>query len=94
MKAAEEGFCDIIRLLLERKADLELTNSKGRTALSLAAAPSGGRKASIAALRLLLESGANVTTEDDSGRTARQRAEKEKRIDALEVFQEYERYDS
>ena len=90
MKAAEEGLVDIARLLLENKADMEATNKKGRTALSFAAAPSMNgtkpRATAVEVLRLLLTSGADAAKQDDRGMTARARAEKEKREDALAVF--------
>ena len=90
MKASEEGSVDIARLLLEKNADMEATNKKGRTALSFAAAPSMNgtkpRATAVEVLRLLLTSGADAAKQDDRGMTARARAEKEKREDAIAVF--------
>ena len=40
MKAAEEGHTEITRLIIDKGVDMEVTNRKGRTALSFAAAPS------------------------------------------------------
>jgi len=90
LKASEEGSADIARMLLDKKADMEATNKKGRTALSFAAAPSMNgtkpRATAVEVLRLLLSSGAHAAKQDDRGMTARARAEKEKREDAIAVF--------
>ena len=40
MKAAEEGHTEITRLIIDKGVDMEVTNRKGRAALSFAAAPS------------------------------------------------------
>ena len=40
MKAAEEGHTEITGLIIDKGVDMEVTNRKGRTALSFAAAPS------------------------------------------------------
>eukprot|EP00928_Gymnodinium_smaydae_P016989 TRINITY_DN16456_c0_g2_i1.p1 TRINITY_DN16456_c0_g2~~TRINITY_DN16456_c0_g2_i1.p1 ORF type:complete len:280 (+),score=24.27 TRINITY_DN16456_c0_g2_i1:31-840(+) len=77
MKAAEEGHCDCIGVLLEARAQLEAANSKGRTALSFAAAPSMGRVAVIPALELLLNAGASLRHKDSRGETARDRASRD-----------------
>ena len=90
LKASEEGSADIARMLLDKKADMEATNKKGRTALSFAAAPSMNgtkpRATAVEVLRLLLSSDADAAKQDDRGMTARARAEKEKREDAIAVF--------
>ena len=39
MKAAEGDHVEIVKLLVENRADLERTNHRGQTALSIAAAP-------------------------------------------------------
>ena len=74
MKAAEEGHCEILKVLLEAKARVDATNSKGRSALSFAAAPSMGRQACILALELMLNANADLKHEDVRGETARARA--------------------
>ena len=89
MKAAEEDLVDIMKLLLDGNADMNATNRKGRTALSFAAAPSMKRRTACRTLKLLLESGAE-DTEDHQGLTAKARARKEKRLDALEIFRHFE----
>ena len=93
MKASEEGNEEVIRMLLNKKVDIEVTNRKGRTALSFAAAPSNDgstrRLTAVAAMRLLLQSGANAHKADEKGATAVSRANDEKRDDALAVFDEF-----
>ena len=93
MKAAEMGHVIIIEALLERSADIDARNRKGRTALSFAAAPSmdgtAKRPAALDALRLLLQRGADHTYQDVRGFTAEDHARVEKRDDALAVFSEF-----
>ena len=74
MKAAEEGHCEILKVLFEAKARVDATNSKGRSALSFAAAPSMGRQACIPALELMLNANADLNHKDVRGETARARA--------------------
>ena len=90
MKAAEEGRIEIMKMLLDHKADMEASNRKGRTALSFAAAPSMKRATPVGTLRMLLGRGADRTRTDDSGMTPRAHAEKELREDAIGIFQEYD----
>ena len=93
MKAAEEDNEDVIRLLLDNKVDVDATNRKGRTALSFAAAPSNDgstpRPTAVEAMRLLLKSGADTGKKDVHGMTAKDRAIREKRADAVAVFAEF-----
>ena len=94
MKASEEGHEDIMRLLLNTgKIDIEAANRKNRTALSFAAAPSNDgstpRIASVAAIHLLLQSGAKTNRKDVTGATAKDRATRENRLDAVAVFEEF-----
>ena len=90
MKAAEEDQVEIMKLLLESRADMEVANRKGRTAVSFAAAPSMERKTACGTLRLLLQAGAKIDTKDVTGMTAKQWATKEKRESALQMFCEFE----
>ena len=92
MKASEEGHVVIIRLLLEQNANLEVTNRKGRSALSFAAAPSQQRPTPVEALRVLLEAGADALQIDQFGQTAKARAQREKREEAVAVFEEFEKH--
>ena len=93
MKASEEDNEEVIRMLLNKKVDIEVTNNKGRTALSFAAAPSNNgstkRPTAVAAMRLLLQNGADAHKVDDQGKTATIRATNDKRDDALAVLDEY-----
>jgi len=92
MKASEEGHVVIIRLLLEQNANLEVTNRKGRSALSFAAAPSQQRPTPVEALRVLLEAGADALQIDQFGQTAKARAQREKREEAVAAFEEFEKH--
>ena len=93
MKASEEGNEEVMKMLLEKRVDVDVANRKGRTALSFAAAPSHRdgtpRPTAVAAIRLLLQSGADATKKDKTGATAKDRAEREKRHDAKAVFEEF-----
>ena len=91
MKAAEEDQETILRLLLDRKCDTEAVNSKGRTALSFAAAPSWYRPTAASALQLLLDRGADVWQKDNTGMTAKDRARKEMQMEAVTMIEEAER---
>ena len=88
MKAAEENRIEILQMLLDAKADLEVTNRKGRTALSFAADPSMNRPTATGTLELLLKADANTKQQDAMGFTAKARCGKdlEKRKDALVIF--------
>jgi len=65
MHAAQAGFEEGIRLLLENKADINAIDSEGRTALILASI-----QGQIEIVRLLCAFDANVYHKDNSGRTA------------------------
>ena len=94
MKAAEEGHCDIAKLLLNKGANINAVNRKGRSALSFAAAPSMNgstpRQEDINMVRLLAEKGANLFLKDQNGQTAKGHANKEKRSLAVLVLQRLE----
>ena len=93
MKAAQEGHLAIMHLLLYNSANLEATNRKGRTALSFAAAPSMNntekRSTPVEAIRLLLEFNADPNHKDNEGRTPEQKAAKENRQDAIQIFNDW-----
>ena len=95
MKAAEEGGVEVMKMLLDKKVDIEAANKKGRTALSFAAAPSNDertgrpRATPVAALRLLLERGADANRRDARDKTPKDYASREKRDEALAIFHEF-----
>ena len=88
MKAAEEGYLEILNLLIDSGANLSATNRHGRDALSFAAAPSRNLKTPTNTLQRLIQCGANLNHVDDKGRTAREWAIREKRNDAIACFEE------
>ena len=95
MKAAEEDAIDCLRVLIDRKANIEASNRNGRTALSFAAAPSANnsdgtaRPTALKALGILLENGADVARTDVMGKTAKERAKNAERDDAIAILEEY-----
>ena len=86
MKAAEEGHIDVMKILVEWRANLEAHNKNRRTALSLAAAPSAGRATRVEAVRLLLSLGADRESMDNAGYTPKSRTEKEGRAEVAALF--------
>jgi ankyrin repeat protein len=62
--AVEKGHEALVKLLLEKGANLEFQDKSGQTPLSLAA-----RKGHEAIVKLLLEKGSNLETQDESGQT-------------------------
>ena len=89
MKAAEEGHVQIIRELLNKRADIKVTNKKWRGALSFAAAPSNNKRTNLNALWVLLEAGADCTHKDEAGYAAEMRARLAGRTAALDVFNKF-----
>ena len=89
MKAAEENEARILQELLQQKADLEVKNRKGRTALSFAACPSMRRNTACDTLRMLLENNADPSMKDDNGLTPKAHAIREKRQDALKILEQF-----
>ena len=89
MKASEKDQIYIMQMLMERKANVDASNKKGRTALSFAAAPSAKRKTAVGALRLLLENGADAKRQCIRGYTPKDYAVKEGRHDAIKIFQDF-----
>jgi hypothetical protein len=93
MKAAEEGHVDIALMLLGHGADVNAKNTKGRDALSFAAAPSMNRDttdAHVAMLRLLVDWGADPRRKDGRGRSAKDMARQEGRRRIVDVMDELE----
>ena len=83
-----------MQLLLQYKADIDVVNRKKRNALSFAIAPSMGRKTACDTLKLLLEHKADPNKKDEMGLTAKARAVREKRQDALAILKECERIEN
>ena len=88
MKVAEENATRICHTLLQRKADLDVKNRNGRTALSFAACPSMGRNTACDTLRMLLENKADPSITDDNGFTPKAHAIREERLDALKILEQ------
>ena len=88
MKAAEENATRICHTLLRRKADLDVKNRNGRTALSFAACPSMGRNTACDTLRMLLENNTDPSMTDDHGFTPKAHAIPEERLDALKILEQ------
>ena len=89
MKAAEGDHVEIVKLLVENRADLERTNHRGRTALSIAAAPPLGSPTAVNTLRYLVEVGASQISLDNRGRTPRDQAAAEGRSDAIAILDSF-----
>lgn len=78
MLAAQEGETAVVKLLIDRGADVNAKDSAGRTALMLVAeegiGTTSGKQSDVA--RLLLSNGVNVNVRDNNGDTALMRATK------------------
>ena len=80
MAACERGYFSIALLLLDYGADIKAVNSKGRCALSFAAAPSKDnqrqrqRVSQLEIIKLLASRGAQVDRRDANGKTPRDHA--------------------
>jgi len=78
------GRRDVIRLLLERGADVNVLKDDNKTPLHLAA-----RNGMVGNVRVLLEHGANVGAEDKEGSTPFQIASAEGCNEMVELLSEY-----
>jgi uncharacterized protein len=79
MLAAQLGFAEGLALLIDRRAQVDLTNSRGETPLIRAV-----QNRDIATVRTLLAAGANPAKADtSSGLSARQYAERDQRSAAI-----------
>jgi hypothetical protein len=68
--AARNGRLEVVRLLIERGADVRHRNAEGFTALHCAlGGPSSGQEHQMKCVQLLLEHGAEVNATDNSGGT-------------------------
>lgn len=75
--AAENGYTEMVKILLENGADITASDSRGCTALLRAAEGSyrhryRGNDGHIAVIRLLLQNGADIYVEDGESKTIRQ----------------------
>jgi uncharacterized protein len=70
ISAAQLGFVDIVRALIEAKADIDHANSRGWTALITAVALGNGDKDHTAIVDALIKAGADADIKDRSGRKA------------------------
>lgn len=70
MIAAREGHADMARVLIERGADVNATDSAGMNVLHVAAHPWWGENAAL--VRLLLDHGSDPTVPDARGRKPRE----------------------
>ena len=86
MAACERGYFSIALLLLDHGADTTAVNSKGRGAVSFAAAPSKDndtqtqRVSQLEIIRLLAERGAPLKTKDKRNRTPQDQARAESQL--------------
>ena len=65
--AAVENEVEVMKILLARGADPNVRNSQGDTPLICATKYAGGKAATV---KLLVESGTDLTIQDDKGKTA------------------------
>ena len=93
MKAPKEGAVEVMRMLRDKKVDIEASNRKGRTLLSFAAAPSMDgttpHNTPVEALHLLLQRGADAKRKDVRDQTAKDYALKSKREEAVAIFDKF-----
>ena len=86
MAACERGYFSIALLLLDHGADTTAVNSKGRCAVSFAAAPSKDnetqeqRMSQLDIIRLLAQRGAPLNTIDKRNRTPQDQARAESQL--------------
>lgn len=81
MLAAERGFLDVVKLLLEKGAHIDSRDAQGNTALMKAI---GGAHNEVG--KLLLESGADVELKNVSGESSLSLACKENRVSILTLM--------
>lgn len=70
MAASFRQGTEVMRLLIQAGADVNLQDSSGRSALMQACSPPADRLPDPAGIQLLLQSGADRTLQDNNGRTA------------------------
>jgi ankyrin repeat protein len=79
--AAQEGHEAVVRLLLDRGADIKSKTENKKTALHLAA-----REGRTSVVQLLLDRGADVGATDEDGKTALDRAAKRRHEGIVELL--------
>jgi ankyrin repeat protein len=85
MGAAFYGHTDIVKLLLESRADVNAKGEYGETALMRAALSSGR----MDIIKLLLEAGADVNAKSTNGKTALMTAAKNGHTETVKLLKEY-----
>ena len=81
MLAAEYGFLDIARLLIEKGADINIKNKDGNTVLMIAS-----KEGHIEIVNLLIEKGADINITNKDGNTALMIACLKEHLDVANVF--------
>jgi ankyrin repeat protein len=79
--AAQNGHMDLVKLLIDREADLDAKNKKGNTALHMAV-----EYDYYESCQLLIEAGASTTIENDDGHPAIKGIEGEKSLAVVQLL--------
>jgi ankyrin repeat protein len=82
--AAVENEIEIMKMLIDHEADLNVRNSQGDTPLICATKYAGGK---LATVRLLVEAGTDLGIRDNSGKTALDYAKAKGQRDAIVVME-------
>jgi uncharacterized protein len=82
--AAVKNNMTLLRLFIEKGADVNVQNWSGDTALICATKYAGGQKETV---KLLLEAGANVELQDEDGKTALDYAKEKGHLDAVALLE-------
>ena len=83
MLAAERGYAEVVRLLVEAGADKDVASNRGNTALMLAALEGHAE-----VVRVLVEAGADMNMADSYGNTARMLAADEGHAAVVQLLME------
>ena len=94
--AAEHDLGKVVKVLVDKKADINAQNRSGRSALSFAAAPSkcGTPQPKGFAVLALLRAKADATLASRSSQTPKQMAETREYHEVLIAFAEYDKGDA
>jgi len=82
--AAVENDIDVIRVLLDNKADPNVRNGQGDTPLICATKYAGGKAATV---QLLVEAGSDLGVRDNSGKTALDYAKTKDQQEAIAILE-------